>query len=218
MEAHRTGAPITRHPFLLYPASPEAWAVEDSFFVGKALYGAPVVRRGLTSRKVWLPPGRFVEWTSRALFTGPSTVEVPAPLERLPLFLVEGELVPLLDAEVQTLAPADDPAVVTEASRAGVLDVVVALGSTGSATLTLADGTRLSVHRGLVFSDAVVVPAAADEAAFASCAACALVDASGALPRLRLATSAPTGTFQDVTVRAEGGPPRRVRWEVLLLP
>ncbi len=218
VEAHRTGAPITRHPFLLYPASPEAWAVEDSLFVGKALYGAPVVRRGLTSRKVWLPPGRFVEWTSRTLFTGPSMVEVPAPLERLPLFLVEGELVPLLDAEVQTLAPAEDPSVVTEASRAGVLDVVIALGPVKDASLTLADGTTLTVHRGLVFPNDGYLPAASDEAAYASCEACALTDSSGALPRVRLATSARAAAFQDVAVRAEGGPPRRIRWEVLELP
>ena len=198
VQAHATGIPLTRHPFLLFPSSPEAWTVEDTFFIGDALYAAPVVRRGVTTRHVWLPPGRYVEWTEHTVHAGPAFVDVPAPLGRIPLFIVENQLVPLLDAEVQTLAPSTNPAVVTEQSRADVLDVVVALGPAGVASFTLADGTVLKATR-----------LAADSAA--TCTACS-VDTVGQVRRVRITGAA---QFKDVQVESTGT--RTIRWEVLEL-
>jgi hypothetical protein len=166
---------------------------------------------------VWLPPGRYVEWTERSVHSGPGFVEVPAPLERLPLFLVENQLVPLLDAEVQTLAPATVAAVVTEQSRAGVLDVVVALGPSGHAQFTLADGstleaTRLPADQGNPGGLVAMVP---------DCQRCAVADQSGAAPRVRIngaSATASTEQFGDVQVKWTGSAARVVRWEVLELP
>lgn len=197
-QSNLNGAPITRAPLLLFPSLPDAWTVDDAFFVGPSLYAAPVVRRGVRERRVWLPPGRFVEWTEGTVHEGPGFVVVPAPLGRLPMFVVENQLVPLLDAEVQTLARATDPGVVTEASRADVLDVVAALGPGGFAAMTLADGTSLEVRRGVKTS--------------ASCAACS-VETFGAVKRVRLTGVA---AFDDVTVSSTGT--KQIRWQVLELP
>ncbi len=167
-----------------------------------------------------MPPGRFVEFTDRTLQTGPGFVDVPAPLERLPLFLVENTLVPLLDADVQTLAPQTDGVTVSEADRSGVLDVIAVLGPGGSATLTLADGTVLTVTRltsdagnplGLDTATATTLP---------SCTHCALMDESGDVARVQLrgSTSASDAVqFADVSASSGGGPARLVRWEVLEL-
>ena len=198
VQAHATGIPLTRHPFLLFPSSPEAWSVDDTFFIGDSLYAAPVVRRGVTTRHLWLPPGRYVEWTEHTVHQGPAFVDVPAPLGRIPLFIVENQLVPLLDAEVQTLAPSTNPSVVTEQSRADVLDVVVALGPAGVATFTLADGTVLKATR-----------LAADSST--PCAACS-VDAVGEVRRVRMSGVA---LFKDVQVESSGA--RTIRWEILEL-
>jgi sulfoquinovosidase len=197
-QANLNGAPITRAPVLLHPSIPEAWKVDDAFFVGPSLYAAPVVRRGVRQRRVWLPPGRYVEWTEGTVHQGPGFVEVPAPLGRLPLFIVENQLVPLLDAEVQTLAKATEPGVVTEASRADVLDVVAALGPGGFASMILADGTSLEVRRGAKSS--------------ATCAACS-VETFGAVKRVRLSG---VTAFDDVTVSSTGT--KTIRWQVLELP
>ncbi|MFZ5445862.1 MAG: TIM-barrel domain-containing protein [Myxococcota bacterium] len=215
LEAHARGTPLTRHPVLRWPREPEAWRVEDSFFIGDALYGAPVVRRGVTTRHVWLPPGRFVEWTERTVHAGPGFVDVPAPLGRLPLFLVENQLVPLLDDEVQTLAPATEPSVVTEASRADVLDVVVLLGPGGTASLTLADGTTLRATR-LATDDGV--PAGVQPIGdWKTCSGCGGVDTSGAVRRVRLATTQASARIADVQLEVSGSASRRLRWEVLTL-
>ena len=162
------------------------------------MYAAPVVRRGVRERRVCLPPGRFVEWTEGTVHEGPGHAVVPAPLGRLPMFVVENQLVPLLDAEVQTLARATEPGVVTEASRSDVLDVVAALGPGGFAAMTLADGTSLEVRRGVKTE--------------ASCATCS-VETFGTVKRVRLTG---VSAFDDVTVSSTGT--KQIRWQVLELP
>ena len=199
VQAHATGIPLTRHPFLLFPASADAWAVQDSFFIGDSLYAAPVVRRGVTTRHVWLPPGRYVEWTEHTVHVGPAFVDVPAPLGRIPLFVVENQLVPLLDAAVQTLVPSTVATVVTEQSRADVLDVVAAIGPGGVASFTLADGTVLKATR--LSSDTAN-----------ACATCS-VDLSGGVRRVRVAG---VTQFKDIQVESTGS--RTIRWEILELP
>jgi hypothetical protein len=138
------------------------------------------------------------------------------------LFVAENQLVPLLDADVQTLAHADaDAGVVDEAARAGVLDVVAVVGPGGVASFTLADGTVLTVTR---LSNDQGNPGAlgtATDATFRDCERCGVVDTSGAVARVRLAgstTSMDSAQLSDVKVSSSGSSARRVRWEVLELP
>src|SRR5262249_53976469 len=37
-EAHRSGRPLTMHPFLLHPHDPEAARVDDGYYLGSSLY------------------------------------------------------------------------------------------------------------------------------------------------------------------------------------
>jgi hypothetical protein len=182
---------------------------------------APVVRRGVSTRHVWLPAGRFVEWTERSVHAGPGFVDVPAPLDRLPMFLAENQLVPLLDADVQTLVPSSDAAVVTEQTRADVLDVEAALAPGGTATFTLADGTVLTATRLAADQGNPGGLAAATDATVRDCARCGVQDRSGAVARVRIngaASASSTEQLGDVKVSAAAGPARRVRWEILELP
>lgn len=222
--AHQKGTPITLHPFLLHPQSEEAWAVDDAFYVGPALYALPVVRRGQTERTSWLPPGRYVDLDDYKAYDGGAVVTIPAPLEKLPLLLVENQILPLLDKSIQTLAPATDPNVVTPASVADRLDVLVALSAGGSAELTLDDGTRLHAARGdagagnpggleLVTADFI-----------ADCAECVASGIEGDVERVRI-NSALAGDstidFEDLVLTVESSAanatPRRVRWDVMRL-
>lgn len=213
-QAHETGAPLMRPPFLLMPKEPRTWTLDDTFFLGHALYAAPVMRRGQTSRNVWFPPGeaRFVAVDDFSVYAPGQEVSVPAPLERLPLFLVEGQLLPLLDPEVQTLAPATVPGVVTAASKADVLDVQVALGPSGSATVTLFDGAVLTVKRGGSASR----DGFTQSADVSTCEKCFSVEQLPALERARVSA---TGSvkFDDLEFTVSGTS-RRIRWDVLKLP
>lgn len=214
-EAHASGRPLMIQPFLLYPGRPETYSLDDAFFLGPALYAAPVVRRAATARTVWLPPGRYIELNQLSVHPGDANATVPAPLGTLPLFLVAGQLLPLLDESVQTLAPATEPSVVTAASVSDRLDVRVALAPGQSAQLTLVDGTQLFATRG---ADSGNPQGLAQAASIADCARCFLEAHEGEVDRLRangeLAVTSRV-VIRDVQLTAQAGPARRVRWDVL---
>ncbi len=190
-EAHATGVPIMRHPFLLHPKEPEAWAIDSAFYLGPSLYAAPVVERGATVKDTWLPPGKFVDLVDLVEYEGGKHVAIPAPLGKLPLLLKDGGIVPMLDPTIETLAPATDPDVVTPEKVKDVLDVVVALSPGKEAKITLADGTTLSAKRN-----------------------------AGPPGRVQVATELladSTITQDDLVLEAHGPLARRVRWDVHVL-
>jgi alpha-glucosidase len=118
-EYRRTGMPLMRHLALNYPDDPEAITREDEFMFGQDLLAAPVRTPGETSRELYLPGGDWVDfWQAVAyeqgtgsldlgsaeLLSGGRSVSVPAPLERLPLMVRAGAVLPLLPSTVDTLA------------------------------------------------------------------------------------------------------------------
>ncbi|WP_437999739.1 TIM-barrel domain-containing protein [Sorangium sp. So ce185] len=219
-EAANSGKPLSMHPFLLHPRDPAAWSVDDAYYLGPALYVAPVVRRGETSRKAWLPPAaQYVDLDDLTAYPGGSEQVIPAPLEKLPLLLVSEQILPLLDPSIDTLAPAADPSVVTLEQVSDRLDVLVALPPGGRARLTLADGTTLEASRGAEQGN----PGALEEASAATieaCASCFLATSEGGVERLRATSKLAESSeiaLEDVTLTAKGGPARRVRWDVLRL-
>jgi alpha-glucosidase (family GH31 glycosyl hydrolase) len=121
----RSGMPIMRHLALVYPEDPVAAAQDDEFLFGPDLLAAPVLAPGAVTREVYVPSGEWVDlWragaydsASGAFVLGAATVErggrsvtLPAPLEELPLLVRAGAVLPLLPADVDTLAPYGDPA------------------------------------------------------------------------------------------------------------
>ncbi len=218
-QAHETGVPVMRHPFLVHPDAVLARDVDDAFYLGPSLYALPIVRRGETAKSAWLPPGRFVDLDDGAVYEGDGLrdVVIPAPLTKLPLLVVENQLVPMLDASIETLGATDDPAIVTPDKVADRLDVVVALGPGGAAEMTLTDGTLLSAHATASKVTGPLAPAGDD---LEGCARCFAVDRFGDVERIR----ANGALAADDTVLVDGvelratGPVRRVRWTVLRMP
>ncbi len=99
-EASATGAPLMRPLFWHFPDEPEAYRVYDQFLFGPALLVAPVTRPGQATRTLYLPRGRWQDWWTGEVHEGPGWTSVPAPLERIPLFLREGFAVPLTEPRV----------------------------------------------------------------------------------------------------------------------
>lgn len=94
-QAREYGWPIVHPLFMAEPDNPELRAVDDCYLLGDALLVAPVVQAGVVRRSVYLPKGRWYDFWTNERFTGGRTVEVPAPLERLPLFVRAGVALPL---------------------------------------------------------------------------------------------------------------------------
>ena len=231
-EASETGRPLTLHPFLVAPRDPEVWNVEDAYFLGRALYASPVARRGVTTKDTYLPAGAHYvdiarlfapEWTGEhefRVYPGGGMAAIPAPLGKLPLFLVSGQILPLLDPSIETLAPATDASVVTLDDVDDRLDAVVALEPGESASLTLEDGTELSIER----TDDAGNPGELtfeEEENLADCSACYRDSTEGDVERLRVNSAlvaASTISIADLRISHKGSVPRRIRWDVLRLP
>ncbi len=95
-EHARSGAPVMRPLFFDFPGDPACWDAADSYMLGPDLLVAPVVEPGARSRAVTLPRGARwrCAWTG-AEHDGGTTVQADAPLDRIPLFLRDGAVLPI---------------------------------------------------------------------------------------------------------------------------
>ena len=87
-QSAKTGEPMMRNLEYVYPGMGYA-EVKDQFMMGDDLLVAPVVEKGATSRRVLLPPGRWVADDGQE-YVGPAETVVQAPLSRLPYFRLLG--------------------------------------------------------------------------------------------------------------------------------
>jgi alpha-glucosidase (family GH31 glycosyl hydrolase) len=80
---------------LNYPHDPKTWDLGTQYLWGDDLLVAPVTREGATHWTVYLPEGVWHDYWTHAAYQGPCGVTVEAPLERLPLFVRGGAIVPM---------------------------------------------------------------------------------------------------------------------------
>ena len=96
-EAHEKGAPMIRTLFYNFPEDPEAWKVEDEFFLGDDLLVCPVLYAEKRKRSVYLPEGSRwirVKITDEGaeegeLLEGGSRLEEDVPLDEIPVYVRE---------------------------------------------------------------------------------------------------------------------------------
>jgi len=144
--AHETGTPLVMAPWLLHPERKELAQVDAAFYFGPSLYAVPVVTRGAVTVTTPLPPGNFIDWRDGTLYPGGAMATVPAPLAELPLLLVDGGLIPMLDPTIDTLSPETSPTVIGPTDVADVYDVVGALSR--SASFAMKGGTLEATYDG----------------------------------------------------------------------
>ncbi|MCC5846451.1 MAG: DUF5110 domain-containing protein [Verrucomicrobia bacterium] len=101
-ENHNTGKPFIRPLLLEFPDDARARAVADHFLLGSGLMVCPVTQPGITRRKVYLPAGQawYDFWTGEC-HEGGQTIEAEAPIERLPLFVPAGTILPIEPNQLQ---------------------------------------------------------------------------------------------------------------------
>jgi alpha-D-xyloside xylohydrolase len=104
-ESHRTGMPIMRALVLGSPLDSLAIRSTDEYEFGPDLLVAPVVTAGI-QRRVHFPAGAWVDYWSGGRVNGPADTTVDVPLDRIPLYVKAGSIVPRIPEDVMTLAPA----------------------------------------------------------------------------------------------------------------
>ena len=108
-ESHNTGAPIMRPLIYAYQNDPNVTGLKDQFLFGDALMVAPVLAEGITSRNVYFPEGRWIDYDYGFQYEGGQTYGVSAPQDRIPLFVRSGAIIPMAPAMQFTAEKPWDP-------------------------------------------------------------------------------------------------------------
>jgi hypothetical protein len=95
-QANTTGLPMAKALYLDYPDQSAAYTNPGEYLFGDDMLVAPVTTPGQVAKTtVWFPPGRWTDYFTGATFAGPSTQTLQVPLDREPVFVKAGGIVPL---------------------------------------------------------------------------------------------------------------------------
>jgi hypothetical protein len=111
-EAYETGVPMMRAMVLEFPDDPTTWSkrTQYQFMSGGWLLVAPVYEDTIVRNDIYLPAGKWIDyWDGREYF-GPQVVNgYDAPLEKLPLFVKAGAIIPMYPEMLHDREKPKDP-------------------------------------------------------------------------------------------------------------
>ena len=136
-ECTRTGMPPMRALWLHYPDDPAAVARGDQYLWGRDLLVAPVVEKGATARRVYLPRGTWHDFWTGERHEGGSEIARTVDIETLPLYVRAGGIVPMGPVKQYTGEAVESP-----------LEISVYPGADGSFLLYEDDGASFRYRRG----------------------------------------------------------------------
>ncbi len=136
-ECHDAGLPLMRALWLHYPDDSAAAARGDEYLWGRDLLIAPVVERGSTARRLYLPRGRWYDfWTETAL-EGGREITREVDLATIPVYARAGAILPLGPVKQYTDQPVD-----------GAVQLIIYPGDDGLFVLYDDDGATYNFRRG----------------------------------------------------------------------
>jgi alpha-glucosidase (family GH31 glycosyl hydrolase) len=134
--ATQSGMPIMRAMILAYPDDASVSDTWNQYMYGAEILVAPVTTAGATSRSVYLPAGKWIDYNDKAtISTGGASVTASAPLATIPLFVKEGAIIPRGD-----ILQSNNNWTTNWAAK---LRIEVFLASTGSSSFDYYTGTAV---------------------------------------------------------------------------
>ncbi len=108
-QASERGLSLSYPMYYDYPDSEDAYLARGQYFLGDQLIAAPIVSpadpaTGLATIDVWVPDGQWFEFTTLESFTGPRWVRLHGDLNRIPMLIKAGGIVPMASGLMQTKA------------------------------------------------------------------------------------------------------------------
>ena len=97
-----TGMPLMRPLFYPYPNDTLAVAVEDEYMWGENLLVAPVIKKGLSSRSIYLPDGKWYDFHNGNEYPGKTRMDFPLTIDDIPVFAKAGSFIPMTKALTST--------------------------------------------------------------------------------------------------------------------
>jgi alpha-glucosidase (family GH31 glycosyl hydrolase) len=136
-ESTRTGMPVMRALWLHYPNDPAAVARGDEYLWGRDVLVAPVVEKGATERRLYLPRGAWYDFWTGERTEGGREIARKVDLETTPLYVRAGAILPMGPLKQYTEEKVDGP-----------LTVTVYPGADGSFLLYEDDGKSFNYRNG----------------------------------------------------------------------
>ncbi|XP_078065159.1 sucrase-isomaltase, intestinal [Mustelus asterias] len=116
-EAHDHGNTVIRPLHHEFFEDKKTWNIDEQFLWGAALLISPVLHKGMTSVRAYIPDSPWYDWfTAKSVPKRGKWIQLPAPLERINLHIRGGYIIPW-----------QEPANTTHYSRKNYLGLIVAL-------------------------------------------------------------------------------------------
>jgi alpha-glucosidase/alpha-D-xyloside xylohydrolase len=133
-----TGLPMMRSLWIHYPRDPLAVACGDQFLWGRDLLVSPVVAKGATSRRLYLPAGTWHDYWTEEPVAGGREIDRIVTLETMPLHVRAGAIIPHGPVREYVDQRSSDP-----------MTLVVYPGADGAFTLYEDDGRSFDYKKGV---------------------------------------------------------------------
>ncbi len=116
--ASQQGLSLCYPMYYEYPEVEDAYLARGQYFLGDQLFVAPIVspcdpETGLASVDVWIPAGNWVEFSTLETFSGPVWIEIKGDLNRIPMFVRAGGIVPSAPPAMRTSQLTGDHLIIT---------------------------------------------------------------------------------------------------------
>ncbi|HEY3625416.1 MAG TPA: TIM-barrel domain-containing protein [Terracidiphilus sp.] len=135
---HQDDYTIQRPLVMDWRTDPRTWNIPDEFMFGPAMLINPVLKANATRRSVYLPPSPawYNFWTGETV-RGGEDIEADAPLDRTPIFVRAGSIIPM-GPEIEYAAE----------KPAGPIELRVYTGADGAFTLYADEGDTYNYEKG----------------------------------------------------------------------
>ena len=107
-EASSQALPVIRAMPLAFPDDPNTYDKDLQFMLGKWFLVAPVYNKN-NSRFVYLPKGTWIDFFDGKIYSGPDSIWIEVPLEKLPLFVRQGAIIPMMQKSMRIPLDEVDP-------------------------------------------------------------------------------------------------------------
>jgi alpha-glucosidase/alpha-D-xyloside xylohydrolase len=136
-ETCRTGLPVMRALWLHYSDDPAAAGRGDQYLWGRDVLVSPVVDKGASVRRLYLPKGTWWDFWTEQRLEGGREIERPVDLATLPLHVRAGAIIPFGPVRQHTGEPVEGP-----------LTLIVYPGADGASSLYEDDGSTFDYRFG----------------------------------------------------------------------
>jgi hypothetical protein len=98
--ASDTAVSLCRPMYYEYPEEDAAYVARYQYFFGDQMIVAPIVHpadpeTGMASVDVWVPEGTWIDYVTKETFTGPRWIRLVGDLNRMPILVKAGAILPL---------------------------------------------------------------------------------------------------------------------------